>query len=230
MAILALIGGMIMDIWIGCFFIWGNIAIYILSYFKAQGLDMSYEHVLQMDSILVFSNLSGYPIGIFLMSKRIDPRVIILGGATVSLSGVVLASYVKTWSAFCFTYGLMNGIGAGTCYMIPLLVAWEYFPNRRGLVTGLIDGAYGLGAFSYTLLSKQLVNPNDEAASLKEATISFFPSSVANNAPALLRTLAAAWAIHVLIAVCLIRRKPLSWKPVVKEGEEPHQENECQSF
>jgi OFA family oxalate/formate antiporter-like MFS transporter len=106
-----------------------------------------------MDSILIFSNISGYPIGVFLLQKKIPVKLIILGAATFSLSGIIIASYTTNWTAFCLAYGLMNGLGAGTCYMIPLMIAWEYFPHRRGLVTGIIDGAYGMGAFSYTLLS-----------------------------------------------------------------------------
>lgn len=102
----------------------------------------------------------------------------------------------------------MNGIGAGTCYMVPLMVAWEYFPTRRGLVTGLIDGAYGLGAFSYTLVSRHIVNPYDEIASIREGSISFFPAHIAKNTPDLLRTLVFLWAFHIIIAVCLIKRRP----------------------
>jgi MFS family permease len=52
-------------------------------------------------------------------------------------------------------------------------------------------------------------------ASIREATISFFPPEVANATPQLLRWLALAWSIHVIIAICLITRRP-----EVKEEEE----------
>jgi hypothetical protein len=42
----ALIGGVILDFWIGCFFIWANIAIYVLSHLRTKGMQPAYEHVL----------------------------------------------------------------------------------------------------------------------------------------------------------------------------------------
>tara|TARA_B110000285_G_C15057436_1_gene580398 strand:- start:916 stop:1077 length:162 start_codon:yes stop_codon:yes gene_type:complete len=51
--------------------------------------------------------------------------------------------------AFVCSYGIMCGIGVGITYFVPLVCAWEYFPERKGLVTGIIVGAYGFGAFIY---------------------------------------------------------------------------------
>jgi hypothetical protein len=43
--------------------------------------------------------------------------------------------------------------------MVPMIIAWEYFPNNKGTVSGILSGAYGLGSFFYTLISTNIVNP-----------------------------------------------------------------------
>jgi MFS family permease len=44
------------------------------------------------------------------------------------------------------TYGLLGGIGTGIIYIgvIGLMVKW--FPDKRGLATGLVAAGYGIGA------------------------------------------------------------------------------------
>jgi OFA family oxalate/formate antiporter-like MFS transporter len=69
--------------------------------------------------------------------------------------------------------------------MIPLVCSWEYFPEKKGLVTGIIVGAYGFGSFIFTFLSAFLVNPDDVSPSIcvttGESTICYFTPDIANN-------------------------------------------------
>jgi OFA family oxalate/formate antiporter-like MFS transporter len=51
--------------------------------------------------------------------------------------------------------------------MVPLICSWEYFPDRKGLITGIIIGSYGFGSFLFTQLSTKLVNPNDAIATIE---------------------------------------------------------------
>ena len=50
------------------------------------------------------------------------------------------------WALY-FTYGVLGGFGTGIIYVgiIGLMVRW--FPDRRGLATGLAAAGYGFGAF-----------------------------------------------------------------------------------
>ena len=43
----------------------------------------------------------------------------------------------------------MNGLGCGMAYFVALICCWEYFPKRKGLVTGVILGGYGFGSFIF---------------------------------------------------------------------------------
>jgi len=81
--------------------------------------------------------------------QRWNPKLIIALGGGVALAGIFISSFTTSLMAFVCSYGIMCGIGVGITYFVPLVCAWEYFPERKGLVTGIIVGAYGFGAFIY---------------------------------------------------------------------------------
>jgi OFA family oxalate/formate antiporter-like MFS transporter len=58
----------------------------------------------------------------------------------------VLAARVDTLPGLYLTYGVLGGIGTGIIYIgvIGQMVKW--FPDKRGLATGLVAAGYGIGA------------------------------------------------------------------------------------
>lgn len=68
----------------------------------------------------------------------------------LSLFGMYASSYTKSLTPFLALYTGCNGIGTGMCYFIPLVCAWEHFPERKGLMTGIIIGAYGFASFAFS--------------------------------------------------------------------------------
>jgi oxalate/formate antiporter len=77
---------------------------------------------------------------------RYGPRTLISIGALLSGASWVLSAYVNNIWALYFTYGVLGGFGTGIIYVgiIGLMVRW--FPDRRGLATGLAAAGYGFGA------------------------------------------------------------------------------------
>ena len=78
---------------------------------------------------------------------RFGPRRLIAIGALLSGGSWVLSAFVDSIWALYFTYGVLGGFGTGIIYVgiIGLMVRW--FPDRRGLATGLAAAGYGFGAF-----------------------------------------------------------------------------------
>ncbi|HUZ31421.1 MAG TPA: oxalate/formate MFS antiporter [Xanthobacteraceae bacterium] len=78
---------------------------------------------------------------------RYGPRLLIAIGAFLSGGSWVLSAYVDNIWALYFTYGVLGGFGTGIIYVgiVGLMVRW--FPDRRGLATGLAAAGYGFGAF-----------------------------------------------------------------------------------
>ena len=95
------------------------------------------------------------------------------------------------------------------CYMVPLICGWEWFPNNRGLVTGVTLGGYGFGSFIFAQVSTQLVNPDNLSTdpNLTDGNIDFFDPEVADRVPYMIQTLVYIWIFIVFISVLLISRK-----------------------
>jgi hypothetical protein len=46
--------------------------------------------------------------------------------------------------------------------MPAIICGWEYFPNNRGFVNGMIVGGFGFGSFFFGFISTALINPDNE--------------------------------------------------------------------
>ncbi|HVA34910.1 MAG TPA: oxalate/formate MFS antiporter [Stellaceae bacterium] len=77
---------------------------------------------------------------------RFGPRLLISVGAAMSGGSWVLSSFAANIWVLYLTYGIIGGFGTGIIYVgiIGLMVRW--FPDRRGLATGLAAAGYGFGA------------------------------------------------------------------------------------
>lgn len=119
------------------------------------------------------------------------------------------STFVTSLFPFIILYGVFYGFGIGICYLTPLICAWEYFPNRRGMVSGIIVGGFGFGAFIFGFLSYAIVNPDNEKPTLEVDGGKIFDPSlpVSERAPYMIRVNAAIWACLALTAVLLVKKK-----------------------
>ena len=91
-----------------------------------------------------------------------NPKIILAIGSLIMLTGMLTASFCEKWSTFVVFYGIMYPIGIGTVYYVPIVCAWEWFPDNKGLVSGIIVGGYGFGAFIFGFITTAIVNPDNE--------------------------------------------------------------------
>ena len=82
---------------------------------------------------------------------RFGPRALLSIGTVISGLSWVLAARASSLTAVYLTYGLLGGIGTGIVYIgiIGHMVQW--FPDKRGLATGLVAAGYGMGALLTTM-------------------------------------------------------------------------------
>ena len=147
---MSLIGGVILQLFLGSFFLFQNISIYILSFYYQYGYSVSYNFIFAVDLVLVASIWFGYYLGTYLLQTlRWHCKLVVALGAGTALAGVYISSFTTNIWIFLITYCMMNGLGIGSCYFIPLVCGWEYFPNRKGLVSGIILAGYGFSSFIF---------------------------------------------------------------------------------
>jgi OFA family oxalate/formate antiporter-like MFS transporter len=111
-------------------------------------------------------------IGTFLggrIQDRRGPRPVALAGVILYSVGIMLASLTNTkdqlW-VLVLTYGVMGGVGLGLAYITPIAMLAKWFPDKRGLITGIAVGGFGFGAVITGPVAKNLLNGTSDKTSV----------------------------------------------------------------
>ena len=82
------------------------------------------------------------------LSKR-NPRTLAMIGASLFAAGCGVSAFAFSMKSLAFLYigyGVMGGIGLGLGYVTPVATIARWFPDRKGLATGMVVMGFGLGA------------------------------------------------------------------------------------
>jgi OFA family oxalate/formate antiporter-like MFS transporter len=91
------------------------------------------------------------------LNKR-GPRIVALTGGILYGVGVFLASFSDRGLCWLYlSYGVIGGIGLGFSYIVPIAVLVKWFPDRRGLITGIAVGGFGAGALITAPVATRLI-------------------------------------------------------------------------
>jgi OFA family oxalate/formate antiporter-like MFS transporter len=90
--------------------------------------------------------------------NKSGPRVVAITGGFLYGLGVILASFSNygLWWLY-LTYGVIGGAGLGFSYIVPVAVLVKWFPDRRGLLTGIAVGGFGAGALVTAPIATTLI-------------------------------------------------------------------------
>ena len=89
------------------------------------------------------------------MMPDIGPRALAVSGGAVLGIGYILAGLAggtDFWSLF-FLIGIVGGSGIGLAYVVPITVGMRWFPDKKGLITGLAVAGFGFGATLWVKLA-----------------------------------------------------------------------------
>jgi MFS transporter, OFA family, oxalate/formate antiporter len=73
-------------------------------------------------------------------------RILLLGGLTLGMGYVLGGLFGGTFWAQLFFIGIVGGAGIGLAYVVPIAVGIKWFPDRKGVITGLAVAGFGFGA------------------------------------------------------------------------------------
>jgi len=85
-----------------------------------------------------------------LLVDRFGPRALLSAGGALTGLSWVLAARATSLAGLYLTYGLLGGIGTGIVYVGVIGHMVQWFPDRRGLATGVVAAGYGMGALLTT--------------------------------------------------------------------------------
>ncbi|ESQ14875.1 MAG: OFA family MFS transporter [Thiohalocapsa sp. PB-PSB1] len=89
-----------------------------------------------------------------LLSTLGPRKLAMLGGLTLG-SGYALAGLLGAthfW-VVCIGVGLIGGAGIGLSYVVPIAVGMRWFPDKKGMITGLAVAGFGFGAMGWVKMA-----------------------------------------------------------------------------
>lgn len=86
------------------------------------------------------------------------PRIVAVIAGLLWGGGVFLSSFSahKLWLLY-LGYGIIGGAGLGMGYIVPIAVLVKWFPDRRGLITGIAVAGFGAGSLISAPLAGKLM-------------------------------------------------------------------------
>ena len=82
------------------------------------------------------------------------PRIVALTGGIVFGAGFILAGlFGGSFISQVIFIGVIGGAGIGLAYVCPVAVGMKWFPDKKGLITGLAVAGFGFGAVIWVKLA-----------------------------------------------------------------------------
>lgn len=100
---------------------------------------------------------------------------------SMGLFGSALASYLESIWLFFFFFGVVSGVGLGLGYIAPVSTLVKWFPDRRGLATGLAIMGFGFGGLVCAHLIDVFNPAEDEVVLPRETAVSEYVDLLSSN-------------------------------------------------
>lgn len=79
--------------------------------------------------------------------KTVGPMKISMAGGVVLGLGYILGGlFGSSFASQLLFIGVVGGAGIGLAYVVPIAVAMRWFPDKKGMITGLAVAGFGFGA------------------------------------------------------------------------------------
>lgn len=127
------------------------------------------------------------------LQDRFGPRIVAIIGGVLLAAGMILASFAQNILMLIIAYGVVSGIGIGFAYVCPISAGVKWFPDKRGLITGLAVAGFGAGALIVGPLARAMID---------------------NIGPFLtFRYLGIAYLVLIFIGALILRNPPAGYRP-----------------
>ncbi len=145
---LVVVGGILIQLCLGAIYAW---SVFTPSLKESGWTSQQTQYVFSagLASFAIVMVLAGA----FLMPKLGPRKLAILGGVVLGVGYLLggLAGGTNVTMLVIFI-GLIGGGGIGLGYVVPIAVGMRWFPDKKGLITGLAVAGFGFGAMLWVKL------------------------------------------------------------------------------
>src|SRR5712692_10762570 len=128
-----------------------------------------------------------------LWMRRAGPRRVAFLAAVLYGLGTALAGMSHSLTMLYLTYGVMGGAGLGLGYIVPVATLVRWFPDKRGMITGIAVAGFGAGALITAPIAERLI----ASAGVSRAFV----------------ILGVAYFATIMLAATVIRNPPEGYAP-----------------
>jgi OFA family oxalate/formate antiporter-like MFS transporter len=99
------------------------------------------------------------------VQDKVGPRLVASAGGIVLGLGLILAGFTSEMGGglawFALTFGAIGGMGIGIAYVCPISACVKWFPDKRGLITGIAVAGFGAGGLVFAPIAKALIESSN---------------------------------------------------------------------
>jgi OFA family oxalate/formate antiporter-like MFS transporter len=162
------VAGFLMQVALGAVYAWSVFRIPLTKKFGWSVTDVTLTFTISIFMLGVAAFFGG------LWLNKKGPRIVALTAGLLYGLGVFLTSYTSSLWWLYLTYGVIGGIGLGFGYIVPVAVLVKWFPDKRGLITGIAVGGFGAGALVTAPVASHLIQTVGVLATFAYLGIAYF--------------------------------------------------------
>jgi OFA family oxalate/formate antiporter-like MFS transporter len=136
-------------------------AIYAWSAFTKKLVEAPFEFTKTETQWVFAIGLASFAVFMALIAgkwqAKVGPRVVAITGGLIMGGGYLLASFApddhRAFWWILIGVGLLGGAGIGFAYVCPIAALVKWFPDKKGMITGLAVAGFGFGALIWVKLT-----------------------------------------------------------------------------
>jgi len=212
---LIVVGGILINLMLGVTYAWGIFGSTLEKTYAWTTSDQTLAF-----SIMLFFFAVTMPIAGRIQDKK-GPRLVALIGGMLLGIGFIASSYaVYDKMLMYITYGVLAGCGVGFAYGAPIAAGSKWFPDKRGLIAGLMVFGFGFGSVLLAPIAQVMITglPAQPKGLIQPLIVSLFQLPVISGLMGMgLQDTFTYLGLTFLVLVCLgamlLKNPPTGWKP-----------------
>jgi OFA family oxalate/formate antiporter-like MFS transporter len=189
---LIVIGAVMIQLCLGAIYAWSVFRIPLQQSIADGGLGLTpSQATLPFSLVLIFFAIATIIGGRW--QDKAGPKLVATIGGIVLGAGMLIAAFSRSFIWLTIGYGVISGLGIGFTYVCPVATGIKWFPDKRGLITGLSVAGFGAGALIVAPVARALIDG-----------VGVFST---------LAILGVVFLGVIVISSQILRNPPLEWKP-----------------
>jgi OFA family oxalate/formate antiporter-like MFS transporter len=195
---LVVVGAVLIQLCLGAIYAWSVFTPYLTGALKDPVTEFGFT---KTQTQIVFAvGLATFALVMVFAGKwqaKTGPRKVAITGGILLGVGYILAGFLGNSLATQIIFiGLLGGAGIGFAYVCPIAVGMKWFPDKKGLITGLAVAGFGFGALIWIKLADNWGHLLENFGVLRVFLI-----------------YGIVFAVSVLIGSIWMKNPPEGWKP-----------------